>query len=284
MEQPDVLVLEPDTDTRASMRDVLRAMDVALVVFGSLPEALTRAESAPLAAVIANVHTLIGTVANSATLESGLRAAIEGLRATQRAWPAPAGGVRPFPIIVTSSAESLTEHAAALDAGADLYLSEEEAMNTTIMGRYLERLLRHRPLDPASEPEAVERPAALHVTDIFALPTEDLRSASGRLDAGRIADALDVPLVKLAEAVAVSYTTVHKTPDSLALQPRLHPFASVLAMLHQIYAGDARRVLAWLQSAQPALGGRTPQAALLAPGGAAGVEQFVAGAWLGEGE
>lgn len=262
------------------MGESLRELDFAPVVSGSLPDALTRAGSSRLAAVIADINALVDRKENTAIVESVLRAAIEGLRATQPSLASQRSGYL-LPIIVTSNYDNVVEHAVALSAGADLYLSEAAAMSETIIGSYLERLLRSSSPDPS----AVEQPAKVrHVADIFALPTEDFRSANGRLDATRIADALKVPLTKLAEAVNVPYPTVHKTPDSEALQPLLTPFANVLAMLHQIYKGDAVRIRAWLQGEQRALGGQAPRRALLIPRGAHGVEQFVAGAWLGDPE
>lgn len=280
MSPVDVLVLEPDKNARSQLRETLQQMDFAPVVFGSLSDALARAESAHLAAVIVDINALVGKITSPVASESKLRSSIEQLRATQRGWLPDEETWRPLPVIVMSRVESLAEHAAALGAGADLYLSGAAAMTAGILGRHLERLLRDR----APDRNAVDRRASSHINDIFALPTQDLRSASGRLDAGRIADALGVPLVRFAEALEAPYTTVHKTPDSAALQPRLAPFANVLAMLNQIYDGDRPRVLAWLHAEQPALGRRTPQVALLMPGGAPGVEQFVAGAWLGEAE
>ena len=46
---------------------------------------------------------------------------------------------------------------------------------------------------------------------------------SGRLDARRIAEYLDIPLRALADALGKKYTTVHKTPAAPSLQPDLRP-------------------------------------------------------------
>jgi hypothetical protein len=74
---------------------------------------------------------------------------------------------------------------------------------------------------------------------------------------------------------------LHKTPDATSVQSSLAPFANVLAMLDEVYDGDASRVLQWLETEQATLRGQTPRAALLTPGGARGVEQFITNAWLG---
>ncbi len=269
MHETDVLVLEEDAAVGARLRKALARGAVETVLHRSLAEALGRVNWGRVAAVVADVGALAG---GPPTLTK-LREAIETLRRAERA-----EGRRPVAVIVTSGEESLAEHEAALGAGADLYLSRAAAAQGEILRLHLERLLGEMTLDVIrAEPESES-----HVADIFALPTERLRAESGRLDAARIADALSVPLKALAEALEAQYTTVHKTPDSVALQPKLVPFANVLAMLDEIYEGDERRTRAWLQTERRELGGNTPLAALLRPGGAAGVEQFVAGAWLGE--
>ncbi len=63
------------------------------------------------------------------------------------------------------------------------------------------------------------------LTRSFVEPVPALRnSKSGRLDAERIAESFGIALSDVARAVNKSYSTVHKTPDSLALQNALYPF------------------------------------------------------------
>ena len=124
-----------------------------------------------------------------------------------------------------------------------------------------------------------------NVTDLFALDDEALRDPdSGRWDAKRISDAMEVDLAKLATAVEGDYPAIAQTPNGEALQVRLAPFANVLAMLHDVFGGDEGRVRIWLRAPQRYFGGKTPLEVRLTPGGATGVEELVVGAWLGEPE
>lgn len=85
---------------------------------------------------------------------------------------------------------------------------------------------------------------------------------SGRLDASRIADYLDVPLKRLAEGLGAKYTSVQKTPDALSLQPALQPIKRSLEILESVL-GNRPTVLAWWNSPHPDLGLRSPMALLL---------------------
>ncbi len=80
----------------------------------------------------------------------------------------------------------------------------------------------------------------------------------------------------------MNYSTVARTPDSDALQEKLAPFANVIAMTRRVYDQDDARLRKWLQHPQSAFGNTTPLKALLKPGQAPAVEQWVAGAWMGE--
>jgi hypothetical protein len=120
------------------------------------------------------------------------------------------------------------------------------------------------------------------LADIFGVPTRRFRSDGGRLDAALIARALGVTLKALAEAIGVGYTTLHKTPNAEGVQPKLAPFASVLAILDQVYDGDAALIQSWLGTPQRELGGKSPREALLVPGAAPGIEEWLTGAWMGQ--
>lgn len=89
-----------------------------------------------------------------------------------------------------------------------------------------------------------------------------LRSDSGRLDARRIAEYLDVPLRDVAAAVRRNYTTVHKKPDAVSLQTSLQPFWRIASALERLLPtpADARK---WLNQPHPGLGDRTPLEVML---------------------
>lgn len=279
MEDNKVLVLERSSRARARMRKAIEQRAFVYEWRPSIRDALL-VNWRNVAAVVADLHAL---TEESTPSQSDLRMAIETLRRAKQAALDP-DETRlhvNLAIILTSDQEDVQEHAKALAAGADLYLSAAAAEHAEIIGSYLVRFLREQSWARERTPDLN---GVTRVAEAFTLPTDRLRAESGRLDAGLIAAALGVPLARLAHAIGVPYTTVHKTPDSTRLQTGLAPFANVLAMLDEIYDGDDRRVRAWLQSERPELAGRTPQAALLEPGGAAGVEQYVTGAWLGEPE
>jgi DNA-binding NarL/FixJ family response regulator len=80
---------------------------------------------------------------------------------------------------------------------------------------------------------------------------------SGRIDARRLAEYLDVPLTALSRAVGKGYKAVFKSPASAALQPLLTPVHRVIVALQRVY-GDRAKVLAWLNSANLELGGARP--------------------------
>jgi hypothetical protein len=80
---------------------------------------------------------------------------------------------------------------------------------------------------------------------------------SGRLDAGRIAEYLSIPLKSLSELLGRGYSTVQKTPAAPSLQPTLRSVKRILEILEQVLVHRAA-VLAWLNSPHPDLGRRTP--------------------------
>lgn len=281
MDENGVLVLDRRGSTASEIRSSLKDWHFGTVEFRSVSDALAAAPWPSLSVVIADVWALTEKHAPRQATVAELRAAITRLREASHRTRSSA---RPLVVIVTSARDGVAEHAAAVKAGADLYLSHRVVADKEIIGIYLSRMLQRRADDVPAEPVAnpVQAQAPSGWMEVFDLPAARLRSESGRLDASRIAQALGVPLKKLAAAIGTGYTTVHKTPDSPALQAVLAPFANVVAMLDEVFGGDGQRVLAWLQVPQERLGNTTPRQAMLAPGGVAGVEQFVAGAWMGE--
>ena len=80
---------------------------------------------------------------------------------------------------------------------------------------------------------------------------------TGRIDAQRVSDYLNVPLTRLARALGMNYTTVHKTPAAPSIQGPLAPIKRSLEILENML-GERATVLAWLNSPNPDLGMRTP--------------------------
>ncbi|MGA7931652.1 MAG: response regulator, partial [Candidatus Sulfotelmatobacter sp.] len=90
----------------------------------------------------------------------------------------------------------------------------------------------------------------------IAVPLSDLHGPTGQLDAAVVANFLSIPLAKLAVAIGINYTTLHKTPDSVAAQPALATIKRILVILSEML-GKRETVLAWLNSPHPDLGNRT---------------------------
>lgn len=104
--------------------------------------------------------------------------------------------------------------------------------------------------------------------------------SSGRLDARRIADCLAVSLSTLAAAIGKKVVTVHKSPAAGALQEHLAPIERSLAILTNLL-GAKNHVLAWLNSAHPDLGNRSPLSLIL-DGKATDVLEMLEGALEGQ--
>ncbi len=304
MPAADVLVLEPDTQRCEALERSLQGLFFRALLSSSLEEAMERASAGDVKAVIADWGALVRSSPqqrSASSLAAQLGASIAQLRAAHASSP---GGARGHPgsilrVIVTTDTDNVDAHAAAIQAGADAFLRCEDAVEESVLASYLTRYLQSylaapltvaepRPTyagggSPGTSAVPVSPPPVAHVTEAFALQDEDLRDPeSGRWDAKRIAEALGVKLTELTEALAVNYSTVARTPDSEALQEKLAPFANVVAMARQVYAQDDTRMRKWLRQPQPALGDVTPVKALMRPGAATAVEQWVAGAWLGE--
>ncbi len=85
---------------------------------------------------------------------------------------------------------------------------------------------------------------------------------NGRIDAKQLASYLDVRLTALARAIGKDYKAIFKSPSSEVLQPLLSPIHRLTVALHRVY-GDRPQVLAWLNTANPELGGARPMELVL---------------------
>ena len=100
-----------------------------------------------------------------------------------------------------------------------------------------------------------------------------------RIDAIRLANYLDVPLSAIARAAGKNYKAVFKSPASAPLQPGLAPIHRTVVALERALGGQTR-VLAWLNSPNGELDGKTPLALVMA-GKAAIVTDLVEGTLAG---
>jgi len=85
--------------------------------------------------------------------------------------------------------------------------------------------------------------------------TADLRAASGRLSARRVAEAFGLTLAQLAAAIGKARQTVWKTDDAEAIQPRLFPFERTARLRTVLSESDFR---SWLNMPNEQLDDRTP--------------------------
>jgi len=86
--------------------------------------------------------------------------------------------------------------------------------------------------------------------------------SSGRLDAGRIAEYLGIPLSALSKCLERSVAGVHKSPSASAIQHLLAPIARSIAILARLL-GSREKVRMWVNSPHPDLDGRTPLRVIL---------------------
>jgi hypothetical protein len=107
----------------------------------------------------------------------------------------------------------------------------------------------------ASLPTAEERRA--HAADLLKVITPEFRDVrSGRLDARRIAEDMEMSIAALARAAGVSQQALSSKPDSPAAQVGLLPVARLSSILNQLFLPEHKRV--WLQTPHPRFGDRSP--------------------------
>ena len=107
----------------------------------------------------------------------------------------------------------------------------------------------------ASLPTAEERRA--RSADLLKVITPEFRDAqSGRLDARRIAEDMEMSIAALARAAGVSQQALSSKPDSPAAQAGLLPVARLSSVLNQLFVPEHKRV--WLQTPHPRFGDRSP--------------------------
>ncbi len=111
----------------------------------------------------------------------------------------------------------------------------------------------------ASLPTAEERRA--RAADLLKVVTPEFRDVqSGRLDARRIAEDMEMSVAALARASGASEKTLSSDPDSPAAQAGLLPVARLSSVLNHLFPPEHKRV--WLQTPHPRFGDRSPMQAV----------------------
>jgi hypothetical protein len=249
----DVLVVEPTAQSRERLRHAFEDLDLAVVVSGSVAEA---------------EDALRETVPRLIVIEFKLF----------QEWPSrPQRGVPVF--VLTRHPPTAEEHKAAIGAGATLILDEGVVAESELLRHYVVDLAPcfvEMPLVSSSS-----RAGGASVAGTFSLAAPALRDRHGRLDAQRVAAYLDVPLKSLVDGLGGSYTAVHKTPTSDAVQEILGPVYNIVAILRSVFEGDDAKVRQWLRTPRAELRNQTPLAVMLQPNRIRAVDALVSQAWLG---
>lgn len=147
---------------------------------------------------------------------------------------------------------------AAADLEAAESLASDDLLFAPITGAELK--IRVDRLAAAARVATATAPAPRERAQPVVTELHDPRN--GRIDAKRLASYLDVRLTALARAIGKDYKAVFKSPSSAALQPLLSPIHRLVVALHRVY-GDRAQVLAWLNTANPELGGARPMELVL---------------------
>jgi len=146
--------------------------------------------------------------------------------------------------------------------------SQAGALLTTIDGvpqaiASLERLMRPAPGAPRAE-----------------IVPEFHNPRTGRLDAGRIARSLGIPVSALARAVGVTASALSKRATARAAQEGLRKVEWVWATLRRMLGSDAA-ARAWLNAPHPDLGNQAPLG-LLTEGSATALADYVRSGLIGQ--
>lgn len=167
----------------------------------------------------------------------------------------------------------------ALDSGATDVI--EETVTPKVFRRRVEMIeaLQHGSMSIATGLRPLSQGGATAVRGVLDVPLPELRSASGRIDARRVAEYLGVPLRQLADTIQVKYASLHKTPDGARVQEKLGPIVRVLELADLAF-GDREQVRMWLNRPLYELENESPLATILA-GEPGAVETLLENARLG---
>jgi DNA-binding response OmpR family regulator len=159
------------------------------------------------------------------------------------------------PVILGMTATRLSRNMVLARSAADVVVEPYEPAEL--------RMRVERSVSNSSPPTAMIRtPAAKVGTARLRLFTNLHDSATGRIDASKLALYLGISLASLANAISKDYKAVFKTPASESLQTALAPIHRTVAALHR-YFDRREESLAWLNTANPELGAKRPKDLLL---------------------
>jgi CheY-like chemotaxis protein len=175
------------------------------------------------------------------------------------------------PVILEMSAQELRRNKTAVSAVTDIVVEPYEPAELLMR---VERCVwnPHRPAAATNtamasvNAEGVKRTDAGWVSPSPSAPPTLVSKLhdrmTGRIDARKLAEYLDIPLASLARSIGKDYKAVFKTPASDALQPGLAPIHRTAVALHR-YFGRRTASLAWLNTVRPELDSQRPKDLIL---------------------
>lgn len=89
------------------------------------------------------------------------------------------------------------------------------------------------------------------------LVVDELRSASGRIDAKMVAEMFDISVPVLARIIGAGEQALYKTPDARSIQPKLINFERIVWGLLKL-TGSVRGLRIWLNAPNPELDNELP--------------------------
>jgi hypothetical protein len=111
--------------------------------------------------------------------------------------------------------------------------------------------------------ELEEQLRALNVVDVPRVVLSELHdTATGRIDARKLAGFIGVPLKQLSEGLGLNYKAVHRSPAASGFQSALLPVKRLLELLHEFF-GSSESIRVWLNAPHPDLDGMSALATIL---------------------
>lgn len=156
------------------------------------------------------------------------------------------------PVILELTAAKLSQSMSLVRLADDVVVEPYEASELRMR---VDTAVAARALSP---PPLSEPPLPLLPPHMFELHD----SATGRIDARKLAEYLAIPLSSLAKAIGKEYKAVSKTPASEPLQSVLAPIHRTVMALDR-YFGRRKESLAWLNTANPELEAKRPKDLIL---------------------
>ena len=167
----------------------------------------------------------------------------------------------PLQLVVHFDQAIKSDLGAAMEATFKLFPRLSARLNLSFGHHQLEWRVMEAALKCVAEEQERHKEAAdalAQAQEVIAVGRR-LRSARGRLSATAMASALGLKEAQMAAQLGRSRQALAKTPDALSIQQALMPFERIVRLRTVLKKPD---FLAWLQTKNPHLDGRTPMAVM----------------------